>query len=73
MEQKNLAIWKLSHGDQPFTSDERNCFWMASWRSTPRMAKQGKKFVEAPVGTLFSCATATPQRIGSSRGSLAKR
>lgn len=52
---KNLVIWKLSHGDKPFTSTERQQFLdgqiVAVHRDTGR--KQGKKFLEAPVGTLF--------------------
>ena len=64
---KNLAIWKLSHGDQAFTSAERQQFLdgllVAVHRDTGK--EQGKKFVEAPVGTLFFlCHGNSPQRIG---------
>ncbi|MDP2827574.1 MAG: AAA family ATPase [Sulfuricellaceae bacterium] len=64
---KNLAIWKLSHGDQPFTSAERqqllDGLLVAVHRDTGK--EQGKKFVEAPVGTLFFlCHGNSPQRIG---------
>jgi 5-methylcytosine-specific restriction protein B len=65
--QKNLAIWKLSHGDQPFTSAARQQLLdgqlVAVHRDTGK--EQGKKFVEAPVGTLFFlCHGNSPQRIG---------
>lgn len=64
---KNLAIWKLSHGDQPFTSAERqqllDGLLVEVHRDTGK--EQGKKFAEAPVGTLFFlCHGNSPQRIG---------
>jgi 5-methylcytosine-specific restriction protein B len=64
---KNLAIWKLSHGDQPFTSAERqqllDGLLVAVHRDTGK--EQGKKFDEAPVGTLFFlCHGNSPQCIG---------
>ena len=66
--QKNLAIWKLSHGNPPnFTEAERQQFldghWAAMHRDTGK--EQGKKFAEAPVGALFFlCHGNSPQRIG---------
>lgn len=65
--QKNLAIWKLSHGDQPFTPAERQTFMddlkVAVHKDTGK--EQGKKFAKAPVGTLFFlCHGNSPQRIG---------
>jgi 5-methylcytosine-specific restriction enzyme B len=65
--QKNLAIWKLSHGDQPFTTNDRQAFMdalkVAVHKGTGK--EQGKKFAEAPVGTLFFlCHGNSPQRIG---------
>lgn len=65
--QKNLAIWKLSHGDQPFTSAERQAFMddlkVAVHKDTGK--EQGKKFAEAPVGALFFlCHGNSPQRVG---------
>ena len=65
--QNSLAIWKLSHGDQPFTSAERQQLLddqlVAVHRDTGK--EQGKKFAEAPVGTLFFlCHGNSPQRIG---------
>lgn len=65
--QKNLAIWKLSHGDQPFTPAERQTLIddlkVAVHKDTGK--EQGKKFAEAPVGTLFFlCHGNSPQRIG---------
>lgn len=64
---KNLAIWKVSHGDQPFTNPERQQLmdsqFVAVHRDTGK--EQGKKFAEAPVGTLFFlCHGNSPQRIG---------
>jgi 5-methylcytosine-specific restriction endonuclease McrBC GTP-binding regulatory subunit McrB len=66
--QKNLAIWKLSHGNPPnFTGAERQQYldgqWAVMHRDTGK--KQGKKFAQAPVGTLFFlCHGNSPQRIG---------
>lgn len=66
--QKNLAIWKLSHGNPPnFTDAERQQYldglWAVMHRDTGK--EQGKKFNEAPVGTLFFlCHSNSPQRIG---------
>lgn len=65
---KNLAIWKLSHGNPPnFTDVERQQYleeqWAVMHRDTGK--EQGKKFAEAPVGTLFFlCHGNSPQRIG---------
>jgi len=65
--QKNLTIWKLSHGDQPFTPDERQTFMddlrVAVHKDTGK--EQGKKFAAAPVGTLFFlCHGNSTQLIG---------
>lgn len=66
--QKNLDIWKLSHGNPPnFTDVERQQYledqWAVMHRDTGK--EQGKKFAEAPVGTLFFlCHGNSPQRIG---------
>lgn len=66
--QKNLDIWKLSHGNPPnFTDAERQQYledqWAVMHRDTGK--GQGKKFAEAPVGTLFFlCHGNSPQRIG---------
>lgn len=66
--QKNLAIWKLSHGNPPnFTDAERQQYldgmWAVMHRDTGK--EQGKKFAEAPVGALFFlCHGNSPQRIG---------
>lgn len=66
--QKNLAIWKLSHGNPPnFTDAERQQHldgqWAVMHRDTGK--EQGKKFAEAPVGALFFlCHGNSPQRIG---------
>lgn len=75
--QKNLAIWKLSHGNPPvFTDAERLQFRNESLAVMDRntnapgpgaqqKGKQGKDFAEAPVGTLFFlCHGNSPQLIG---------
>ncbi|MFN4343092.1 MAG: AAA family ATPase [Azonexus sp.] len=65
---KNLAIWKLSHGNPPnFTDAERQQYLEGQWAVMHRDTgkEQGKKFAEAPVGTLFFlCHGNSPQRIG---------
>lgn len=66
--QKNLGIWKLSHGNPPnFTDAERQQYldgqWAVMHRDTGR--EQGKKFAEASLGALFFlCHGNSPQRIG---------
>lgn len=66
--QKNLAIWKLSHGNPPnFTDAERQQYLdghlAVMHRDTGK--DQGKKFAEVPVGSLFFlCHGNSPQRIG---------
>lgn len=66
--QKNLAIWKLSHGNPPnFTDAERQQYLddlqAVMHRDTDK--EQCKNFAEAPVGTLFFlCHGNSPQRIG---------
>lgn len=66
--QKNLDIWKLSHGNPPnFTDAERQQYLEGQWAVMHRDTSkdQGKKFAEAPVGTLFFlCHGNSPQRIG---------
>lgn len=75
--QKNLAIWKLSHGNPPnFTEAERQKYqdghWAVMYRDTnapgpgaQQKGKQGKDFSEAPVGALFYlCHGNSPQLIG---------
>lgn len=66
--QKNLAIWKLSHGNPPnFTDAERQQYLdgqrAVMHRDTGK--EQGKKFAEVPVGALFFlCHGNSLQRIG---------
>jgi 5-methylcytosine-specific restriction protein B len=66
--EKNLAIWKLSHGNPPnFTDAERQQYLEVQWAVMHRDTgkEQGKKFADAPVGTLFFlCHGNSPQRIG---------
>jgi len=66
--EKNLAIWKLSHGNPPnFAEAERQQYLEGQWAVMHRDTgkEQGKKFSEAPVGTLFFlCHGNSPQRIG---------
>lgn len=73
---KNLAIWKLSHGDKVFIDGERQQYRSetlavmdrntnAPGPGAERKGKQGKDFAEAPVGTLFYlCHGNSPQLIG---------
>lgn len=66
--EKNLTIWKLSHGNPPnFTDDERQRYLdsqLAVIHSETGKG-QGRKFAEAPVGTLFFlCHGNSPQRVG---------
>lgn len=53
--QKNLAIWKLSHGLNDFSADERKHYLQADLGVMHgETAKgQGKDFQEVPVGDLF--------------------
>ena len=64
--QKNLAIWKLSHGI--LTDAERQQYLDGQWAVVDGNTwdgEQGKKFAEAPVGALFFlCHGNNPQRIG---------
>lgn len=66
--QKNLEIWKLSHGNPPnFTDPERQHYLEAQLAVMHRDTgkDQGKKFAEATVGALFFlCHGNSPQRIG---------
>jgi hypothetical protein len=64
---KNLAVWKLSHGDKDFAESERQQLKELSvgvmHGSTG--AGQGEQFREVPVGTLFYlCHGNSPQRLG---------
>ena len=65
---KNLAIWKLSHGNPPnFTDAERQQYLDSQWAVMHRDTgkEQGKKFADAPVGALFFlCHGNSLQRIG---------
>lgn len=53
--QKNLAIWKLSHGTEDFSTDEWQQYLDAELAVMHgATAKgQGKEFLEVPLGTLF--------------------
>jgi 5-methylcytosine-specific restriction protein B len=75
--QKNLAIWKLSHGSPPiFTEAERQEYLDGHWAvmhrdtnapgpGTQQRGKQGKDFSEAPVGAMvYLCHGNSPQLIG---------
>ncbi len=75
--QKNLVIWKLSHGNPPvFSEPERQQYRSESLAVMDRntnapgpgaqqKGKQGRDFEEAPVGTLFYlCHGNSPQLIG---------
>lgn len=66
--QKNLAIWKLSHGNPPsFTDDQRQEYLDSQLAVMHRDTgkDQGNKFIKAPIGTLFFlCHGNSLQRIG---------
>lgn len=64
---KNLEIWKLSHGNQLFSNDEHKQYLESRLAVINQNTgkEQGKKFAEAPVGTLFFlCHGNSPQLIG---------
>jgi 5-methylcytosine-specific restriction protein B len=52
---KLIPIWKLSHGNKPFSNEERKNFLQDNLvlvhSKTPQ--EQGKNFIAAPVGTIF--------------------
>lgn len=52
---KNLPIWKLSHGQSDFSVDERNGYLQAKLGVMDGNTgkKQGEAFKKIPVGTLF--------------------
>lgn len=53
--QKNLAIWKLSHGLKDFSADERKDYLQAELgvMHGDTAKGQGENFQEAPIGSLF--------------------
>lgn len=53
--QKNLAIWKLSHGLNDFSAEERKSYLQAELgvMHGETAKNQGENFQEAPVGDLF--------------------
>lgn len=53
--QKNLAIWKLSHGRDDFSADERQHYLLADLAVMHGDTRkgQGRDFQQVPVGTLF--------------------
>jgi 5-methylcytosine-specific restriction protein B len=64
---QNLIIWKLSHGNGSFTKEEQQQYrangLAAIYGDTGK--EQGKKFAEAPIGTLFYlCNSNSPQLVG---------
>ncbi len=65
--EKNLVVWKLSHGDKEFSEEDRQRYLQESLAVMHSQTglDQGKKFSEAPVGTLFYlCHGNSPQRVG---------
>ncbi|MGF6275258.1 5-methylcytosine-specific restriction endonuclease McrBC GTP-binding regulatory subunit McrB [Massilia sp. UYP11] len=64
---QNLAIWKLSHGNGSFTKEEQQQYREKGlamiYGDTGK--SQGKKFENAPIGTLFYlCNSNSPQLVG---------
>ncbi len=65
--EKNLVIWKLSHGTKSFTPEEHKTYrddqWAVMHEDTGK--GQGKEFIKAPIGTLFFlCHGSSLQLIG---------
>lgn len=53
--EKNLVIWKISHGTQSFTNDEQNGYLSARLAVMHEDTgnEQGKHFKDAPVGSII--------------------
>lgn len=53
--QKNVEIWKLSHGSDDFSSEERKQYLQSELgvMHSETAKGQGDSFQEAPVGSLF--------------------
>lgn len=63
--QKNLAIWKLSHGSLTDTERQQCMDGQLAVMGKETGKGQGEKFAEVPVGTLFFlCHGNSPQLIG---------
>ena len=63
--QKNLAIWKLSHGSLSDTERQQCKVSQLGVMGKDTGKEQGQKFAEAPIGTLFFlCHGNSPQLIG---------
>lgn len=63
--QKNLAIWKLSHGSLDDTERQQCMAGTLAVMGKETGKGQGEKFAEVPVGTLFFlCHGNSPQLIG---------
>lgn len=65
--QKNLEIYKLSHGTSPFTQAERQEYLNRRLAVVHRDTanNQGSQYMSVPVGTLFYlCHGNSPRRIG---------
>lgn len=65
--EKNLVVWKLSHGGKDFSDAERQRYLQESLAvmHSETGLDQGKRFAEAPIGTLFHlCHGNSPQLVG---------
>lgn len=61
--QKNLAVWKLSHGSLS-NSERQQCLGdQVGVMGKGTGKEQGKKFAEAPDGALFFYGQETPERV----------
>lgn len=63
--QKNLAVWKLSHGTKDFSTEDLVQYRQAHWACAHESVPKGEEFRDAPIGTLFYlCHGNSPQIIG---------
>jgi 5-methylcytosine-specific restriction protein B len=63
--QKNLAIWKLSHGSLSDTERQQCQVSQLGVMGKDTGKEQGQKFADAPIGTLFFlCHGNSPQLVG---------
>jgi 5-methylcytosine-specific restriction protein B len=65
--EKNLPIWKMSHGDSSFSNDERDQLLVSKQIAIygDTAPDQGKNFSLAPVGTMFYlCHGNCPKLVG---------
>lgn len=63
--QKNLPIWKLSHGTKDFSAKDLKQYRESLWACAHESVPKGSDFRNVPIGTLFYlCHSNSPQIIG---------